>query len=152
MSPGKANRREDALDRIMRGASPEDCWTWTGAHTSEGYGHMSIRQAEFLAHRLVYELCAGPIAPGMVLDHLCRNPGCCNPTHLEQVTQRENILRGVGATAVNAAKTHCKYGHEFTPENTYVNSVNPTHRACRICLRRRHREFRERRHAPEVSG
>lgn len=29
----------------------------------------------------------------MEIDHLCRNPGCCNPDHLELVTHAENNRR-----------------------------------------------------------
>jgi hypothetical protein len=48
---------------------------------------------------------------------------------LEAVTNRENMLRGVGVCALNARKTHCKHGHEFTPENTY--RVKNGGRACK---------------------
>lgn len=34
----------------------------------------------------------------------------------------------------NARKTHCKRGHEFTPENTYINPSNKS-RNCRTCDR-----------------
>jgi thiol-disulfide isomerase/thioredoxin len=30
------------------------------------------------------------------IDHLCRNRACLNPDHLEPVTIRENLLRGLG--------------------------------------------------------
>lgn len=38
--------------------------------------------------------------------------------------------------------THCKHGHEFTPENTYVNAKG--YRTCKTCSFRRTRERRQR--------
>lgn len=52
------------------------------------------------------------------------------------VTCRVNILRGDGVAAINARKTACKRGHEFTPENTYMNGGR---RVCRTCKRQRER-------------
>lgn len=69
------------------------CWNWTAARTKLGYGKISPR---LLAHRAIYELSVGPISDGLELDHLCRNPSCVNPDHLEPVTHAENLRRGRG--------------------------------------------------------
>lgn len=45
----------------------------------------------------------------------------------------------------NRDKTHCNDGHEFTPENTYINPKGS--RCCRTCLRRRDAEYRARQKA-----
>ena len=67
-----------------------------------------------------------------MLDHFeCDNKACANPTHVRLVTQRENILRSDSLQALNAAKTHCHRGHEFTPENIYER---PDGRECRACM------------------
>ena len=97
----------------------DECWPWLAGVDRHGYGrfHVSGRHRAG-AHRISYELLVGPIPEGLVLDHLCQNPLCVNPAHLEPVTHRENTLRGAGPTAENAKQTHCKNGHEFTPENT----------------------------------
>jgi hypothetical protein len=58
-------------------------------------------------------------------------------------TNRENVLAGVGRTAVNARRTHCKYGHPFDEENTYVNKYGQ--RCCRLCRARRSRAWGKRR-------
>ena len=95
------------------------CWLWTGAKSTGGYGRIYWSGKLLQAHRVVYELERGPIPDGLELDHLCRVRSCVNPDHLEPVTSRENLLRGVGASAANARRTACENGHEFTPENTY---------------------------------
>ncbi|MDX2528009.1 HNH endonuclease signature motif containing protein [Streptomyces europaeiscabiei] len=136
------------------------CWIWTAFTDAGGYGSFHSRGRKgrtYRAHRYAYELLVGPIPAGLYLDHLCHNedptcPGgdnclhrrCVNPAHLEPVTPRENSLRGVASAALNARKTHCNNGHEFTPENTYAipPSKSQKHgaRACRTC--RRHAQAR----------
>jgi len=107
-----------------------DCWVWQGSKATGGYGSAGHRGRTVLVHRLMWQLVRGPIPEGLTLDHLCRNTACCNPAHLEPVTNRENILRGSSFAAVNARKTHCKHGHALTPENTYRGAKG---RICRTC-------------------
>src|SRR5262249_43013716 len=89
-----------------------------------------------LAHRIAYSLLVRPLAQHEHLDHLCRNRACVNPAHLEPVSLKENVLRGIGITAINAKKTHCFAGHEFTSENTRVWRGK---RHCRKCAAARAR-------------
>lgn len=112
---------------------PGGCWLWIGARLDLGYGVFWVDGATVRAHRYSYELAEGPIPDGLVLDHLCRNPPCVNPAHLEPVQQRENIMRGIGFAPENAAKTHCKYGHPLTEENVYRRSNGG--RLCKVCQR-----------------
>lgn len=88
------------------------CWEWAGSRQHDGYGVIRRDKTADMAHRLMYERSKGPVPDGMHLDHLCRNPWCVNPDHLEAVPPRVNILRGVGASAVNAKRIKCKHGHE----------------------------------------
>ena len=109
------------MDRLMSYVSPEPntgCWLWTGTAFRLGYGSAwdGIRLRS--AHRLIYEELRGKIPEGLGLDHKCRVRCCVNPDHLEAVTRRVNVLRGRGPTALNAVKTHCCRGHEFTAGNT----------------------------------
>lgn len=111
---------------------PGQCWLWMGSRDRKGYGQLWNKRA----HRLSYEALVGPIPEGLQIDHLCRNPPCVNPAHLEAVTSRENTRRGFGPTspAVRGVLNHCKYGHEFTPENTYTRQREGyTIRVCRRC-------------------
>jgi len=113
------------------------CWEWRGAVSSSGYGSAWADQRAQSAHRVTYELLMGPIPEGLQIDHLCRNKICCNPSHLEPVTCRENNLRRPGVH-----KSHCIHGHELTPENTIVKprpSGRPI-RNCRVCANARRRK------------
>ena len=112
------------------------CWLWTGAIGSRGYAHFRVDGRTVVGHRLAYEALVGDIPAGLVIDHLCRNRSCVNPWHLEPVPERINILRGEALSAQRARQTHCKRGHEFTPENTYVWQ---TARICRPCAAARRR-------------
>lgn len=91
-------KRRDAVARFfLKVAMPEDpdgCWNWTAADDGNGYGLFGVNSRHVRAHRYAYELIRGDIPPGLVLDHLCRNPSCVNPWHLEPVPQVENIRRG----------------------------------------------------------
>jgi HNH endonuclease len=123
------------------------CWVWTGGMHNAGYGYLSACGSKVLAHRFVYELVVGPIPEGLDIDHECHNGSgclggtscphrmCVNPMHLAPATRSANVLRGVGSPATNARKTHCKRGHEFTPENIYTHPGRPNHRECAICMR-----------------
>ncbi len=109
------------------------CWLWTDKLTREGYARVSFSGKLVHAHRLVFEAVAGAIEPGLHLDHLCRVTGCVNPTHLEPVTPRENTMRGIGPSAVNAKKTICKRGHVLCGKNVEVQRDG--HRHCVACKR-----------------
>lgn len=121
------------------------CWLWTGC-TGGGYGRFVFEGKVRQAHRVAYEAFIGPIPEGLQIDHLCRNRACVRVSHLEAVTQRENVLRGVGASAQHARQTHCIHGHEFTPENTFVQAEGQQkgRRRCRTCVLESNRRSKRR--------
>lgn len=135
------------LDRFMSFVNvpePNGCWLWIGAKRRKGYGTFGIQIAKgkqrlVAAHRFAYEHFRGPIAPGLQLDHLCRNHACVRPDHLEAVTCRENLLRGDGFNKVNALKTHCPQGHPYDETNTRRIGG---HRQCRTCTVERTRRWK----------
>lgn len=120
------------------------CWNWTASlFARTGYAQFRYSpQKNGRGHCWAYEHYVGPVPPGLQLDHLCRNKRCVNPGHLEAVTAQENVLRSDNACGLNARKTHCKHGHEFTPENTHVNKAGS--RMCRECMRQQGRDWYER--------
>lgn len=122
---------------------PDECWEWKGGTCYKGYGRVvgtlpGRNDRRIRAHRVAYTLMVGLIPDGLVIDHLCRNRRCVNPAHMEVVTPSVNTLRGVGSPALNALKTHCKHGHEFTPNNT--DKATGGGRSCRECAARRRAE------------
>lgn len=138
-------RKKNPLDRFWSKVQKKStCWNWTGSLSGNGYGAFWVEGRTVIAHRWAYEALVGPIPDGLEVDHLCRNRACVNPEHMEPVTARENIMRGMGVTAINAAKTHCKHGHEFTNKNTYIDpSMNGANRACKTCRKYRLQEWRK---------
>lgn len=123
----------------------DSCWNWKANTVRGNYGRFKYNKKEEMAHRLSYENSKGVIPQGLVLDHLCKNPKCVNPSHLEAVTQRENVLRGNTLPAKNILKTHCPEGHEFTPENTYISKGKyGNSRNCRTCHNLQQQEYMER--------
>lgn len=122
------------IEKIAWPEDAEECWLWTASIHPTGYGQFQLGRA----HRVAYELRNGPIPDGLTLDHLCRVRNCVNPDHLEPVTRKVNILRGMGLSAQRARQTHCTRGHPFDEANTHIRP-NGTRR-CRACDRARHQQ------------
>jgi hypothetical protein len=112
------------------------CWAWIGAATPLGYGTFWIDTKYVPAYRAGYELLVGPIPDGLELDHLCKNPNCVRPDHLEPVTHRENVRRSDAGRQLalrQTTKTSCPQGHPYDAENTCISTSG--WRRCRACAR-----------------
>ena len=136
-SPGLPERFWDKVEPCPMSG----CWHWTAAGTGNGYGQIFFDGKVRMAHRVSYEVLVSPIPDGLQIDHLCRNRGCCNPTHLEPVTPRENTMRSDSprlARERQLSKTHCPRGHEYDEENTRIYRGK---RNCRACDRERWRRL-----------
>ncbi len=138
---------------------PNGCWLWTGAiqkstrrsGLSGGYGLFWNGDKLVLAHQWAYEhwVTELPVDERLgrkvPLDHFrCDTPACVNPEHVRPVTHRENILRGTGVAAANAAKTHCLRNHPYDEANTLVTGKD-RERQCRTCARDRSKARYDRR-------
>ena len=109
------------------------CLMWTGLTSEHGYGLLHWNGRQERAHRVAFYLRLERWPEGP-LRHLCNRPGCV--LHAVEGTMSENRYDSVAAgTHNNARKTHCKWGHEFTPENTYRDRNG--NRGCRTCRNER---------------
>jgi hypothetical protein len=119
---------------------PDGCWEWTAFKQPAGYGTFQLHGRSSLAHRVAYELEHGPIPNGLEIDHLCKNPSCVRPSHLEAVTREENMRRAPSwGGFANKAKTHCLRGHAYDEGNTV--HLKGGGRTCLICKRERNRKY-----------
>ena len=116
-------------ERIARLSQREgECLVWMGSRNKKGYGRIGIKGRLQGVHRVAWELLNGPVPDGLEIDHLCGNRACVEITHLRAVTHLENV-RSKHVLPI----THCKRGHEFTPENTAYQRNGG--RRCKTCHR-----------------
>jgi len=120
---------ESKVDMTPGNGPDGNCWLWKGRLSKEGYANVTYKGKLKGSHVHFYEYYIGPVPEGLELDHWCRNRHCVRPGHLEAVTHQENMLRGNTIVAKFAMTTHCPQGHEYTPENTYVNP-----KGSRLCI------------------
>ncbi len=89
MTPEQIARFWHMVDRS------DNCWLWTGATNSNGYGRFEIwrrgKRCRHLAHRLALALSGVELTPGILARHTCDNPRCVNPNHLLLGSQVDNM-------------------------------------------------------------
>lgn len=138
---------------------PAKCWHWRASVNPEGYGMFWDGVRLVRAHRFAFQAAGGDL-DGAVADHECHNASsctdvpcahrrCCNPSHLRAVTQAVNSKRGRTGDH-HALKTHCRNGHEYTPENT-IYPLRPggrrDERVCKSCTRASQAKYNTKRKA-----
>ncbi len=78
----KVDRQEDILA----------CWEWNARRSDRGYGELQVNGKKTRANRFAWEFHNKQKIPdGLLVLHSCDNPPCCNPNHLEAVSQKENL-------------------------------------------------------------
>lgn len=121
------------------GQYPTECWTWTACVREDGYSKFQVQYETVYAHIFSYVNISEQTVPeGFTIDHLCRTRHCIRINHLEAVPHIVNINRGL-TSYHNKIKTHCKHGHEFTPENTRIYNGG---RYCITCNRIHNRTYK----------
>ena len=129
------------LDRVLLRTTvdPAGCWRFGGALDAGGYGMVRMLGVNHRAHVVTFEAAGGTRAPGEVIDHRCRVRSCCNPAHLEAVTNGVNTRdRARHSSNGLPVVDYCKRGHERTPENTYTRPDGKGTN-CRPCIEQRGR-------------
>ena len=133
--------KQSVIQRFLSKIEKTDfCWNWKASKDKEGYGYFWDHKT-LKAHRFSYELFKDKIPNNLQIDHLCRNPSCVNPNHLEIVTSKENTYRGNSFQGINSRKIHCIRNHPLSGNNLYVRPNNS--RVCRICQRLSDRKHRQ---------
>jgi hypothetical protein len=117
---------------VLKVSLSGDCWVWQDNLSNKGYG----RYAGKYVHRLMYGHLIGPLDPAKELHHTCKNPPCCNPDHLVELTRAEHQA----VTPTNHMnRTSCPKGHPYSPENTRIElrADGGEARRCLACERAR---------------
>lgn len=119
----------------------EGCWIWNAKKDRRGYGYCRVAFSGgtiWGAHRASYLAFNKRLTEGLVIHHTCNVPACVNPQHLQEVTQKENILAGSSPSALQSRRIVCKRGHVFDLHRTRKDGRSE--RICSVCQRDRQKK------------
>lgn len=89
---GRTNTPRKFWSKVAITANPEKCWEWQGGLNKKGYGYFKYKDKQWRAHRLAWFFANGQINENLLVRHyVCDNPSCCNPSHLRQGTNGDNM-------------------------------------------------------------
>ena len=97
-----------------------ECRIWIGYKNAEGHGRVRVNGKLAVAHRAAWELENGPVAEGMVVDHMCYNRACIEVSHLQVVTIKQNCENRAGAQPSSSTGIR---GVRREPSGRYVAQV-----------------------------
>ena len=138
LTEGGRVRLMSPIDRFLSKITPtkDGCLVWTGSTNQKGYGRFSINYKKVAVHRFSYETYVGEIPEDMFILHSCDNRPCVLPSHLRVGTASDKMKdmgeRNKTRTYGSPRASHCKRGHERTPESNWT-SPTTGRRTCRVC-------------------
>lgn len=91
-------------------------------------------------HIVEWERVHGPVPEGLKIDHLCSNKACYEITHLDPVTQSENVRRSY-ARGERPPRTHCRNGHSLEGDGNF-RMQHDSYKVCRPCQQAANRRYR----------
>ena len=130
------------------------CWVWLGGQRNKehNYGGFWAFGRGWLAHRFSYQLWRGLIPGDLVVDHVCANPYCVAPHHLQVTDRSTNSKYSDGSGKLPLDRSHCPAGHEYTEANTYRGPAPNTYRRCKTCRSEQETRRTEARKAARAAG
>lgn len=128
----KQHKTMDTLQGDIEYLPEAGCWLWLRTLNSDGYGIVRCGKTMRPVHRIFYEHFVGVIPRDKQCHHICEVPACVNPKHIQLIRIADHTRIHLGASwKRKRERTHCKNGHEYSFENTYLYQSGK--RACKSC-------------------
>lgn len=115
--------KEKDLDRFWdKIDKTNDCWNWTAATTTQGYGRFKLNGKLVSAHVLSYMIHNDDYDSTKDVCHKCDNPSCVNPDHLFLGSRSDNMLDCLRKGRLNS-KPPCVKGERNGQSKLTVDDV-----------------------------